>query len=269
MRERDEELGAAREEDAIETGSESDNHGLRKFQRHEVVSAGGRFWQKSKAQMTPSETALETFLSIAAQSTEASVLRVLVELGVQAIEADEGSLLVLDPAANELVFAMVVGVDNSALVGKRVPVGKGLTGLAAVTREVQIGAPTYVVGQESKGGEGPQAVIAAPMLVRDECVGVLTAVSFKHGRRFQSRESALYARLATVAGLIVQQRRALDAASSEHPAKAHGEATRELHERKIARSVLRISRVAPDALAHVADVLRSIEAIACAEDDGE
>jgi GAF domain-containing protein len=220
--------------------------------------------------MTASETALETFLSIAAQSTEASVLRVLVELGVQAIDADEGSLLVLDPTANELVFSMVVGVDNSALLAKRVPVGKGLTGLAAVTREVQIGAPTYVVGQESKGGEGPQAVIAAPMLVRDECVGVLTAVSFKHGRRFQSREAALYARLATVAGLIVQQRRALDAASERRESERTEPASaREMHERKIARSVLRISRVAPDALAHVADVLRSIEAIACAEDDGE
>jgi GAF domain-containing protein len=214
------------------------------------------------------ERALETILSIGAQSTEASVLRVLVELGVQAIEADEGSLLVLDPSANELVFSMVVGVEDSALLGKRVPVGKGLTGLAAVTREVQIGAPTYVVGQESKGGAGPQAVIAAPMLVRDECVGVLTAVSFKHGRRFQSRDAALYARLATVAAVLVQQRKALDASAGARDASGP-DAAHATHERRIARSVLRISRAAPDALAHVADVLRSIESIACPEDDGE
>jgi GAF domain-containing protein len=216
------------------------------------------------------ERALETILSIGAQSTEASVLRVLVELGVQAIDADEGSLLVLDPSANELVFSMVVGVgtEDSALLGKRVPVGKGLTGLAAVTREVQIGAPTYVVGQESKGGAGPQAVIAAPMLVRDECVGVLTAVSFKQGRRFQSRDAALYARLATVAAVLVQQRKALDASAGARDA-GRQDAAHATHERRIARSVLRISRAAPDALAHVADVLRSIESIACPEDDGE
>lgn len=217
----------------------------------------------------PAQTALETYLSIASQSSEASVLRVLVELGVQAIDADEGSLLVLDPRKNELIFTMVVGVDDSALLGKRVPVGKGLTGLAAVTREVQIGAPTYVVGHESKGGQGPQAVIAAPMLVHDECVGVITAVSFKHGRRFQQREAALYGKLATVAALIVQQRHALDAVASASTTREHHELSHKLHERTIARSVLRIARVAPDALAHVADVLRSIEALICTEGEEE
>lgn len=206
--------------------------------------------------------ALEAWLSIGAQSAEASVLRVLVELGVQSVDADEGSLLVLDPTTDELVFAMVVGAEDSALVGKRVPLGKGLTGLAAVTREVQIGAPTYVVGQESKEGAGPQAVLAAPMLVRDACVGVITAVSFKSGRRFQSRDAAMYARVATVAGVIVQQRKAIDASAQRAESDGRN------HERQIANSVLRIAKSAPDALAHVADVLRSIEAIACAEDRG-
>ncbi|MBL8684242.1 MAG: GAF domain-containing protein [Myxococcales bacterium] len=216
--------------------------------------------------MSRIDSSLETALSIGTQSPEASVLRVLVELGVQVADADEGSLLVLDPATNELVFSMVVGVEESALIGKRLPVGKGLTGLAAVTREVQIGAPTYVVGQETKGGAGPRAVIAAPMLVRDACIGVITAVSFREEKRFGAREASLYAKLAAVAGVLVQQRRALERAEREALEREEIDTS----ERRIARSLLNLSRSAPAAMVHVASMLESIEAIeraARGEDD--
>jgi Nif-specific regulatory protein len=218
--------------------------------------------------MTRIDRSLETVLSIGTQSPEASVFRVLVELGVQVAGADEGSLLVLDRATNELVFSMVVGVEESALIGKRLPVGKGLTGLAAITREVQIGAPTYVVGQEAKGGTGPRAVIAAPMLVRDECVGVITAVSFREDKTFGSRDASLYAKLAAVAGVVVQQRRALERAEREASERDDDDTT----ERRIASSLLRLSQNAPGAMSHVASVLESIEAIersARGEDDAQ
>lgn len=216
--------------------------------------------------MSRIDSSLETVLSIGTQSPEASVLRVLVELGVQIADADEGSLLVLDRSSNELVFSMVVGVEESALIGKRLPLGKGLTGLAAVTREVQIGAPTYVVGQETKGGAGPRAVIAAPMLVRDECIGVVTAVSFREEKRFGAREASLYARLAAIAGVIVQQRRALDRAEREALEREEIDTS----ERRIARSLLNLSRSTPSAMPHVASMLESLEAVeraARGEDD--
>lgn len=216
--------------------------------------------------MSRIDSSLETVLSIGTQSPEASVLRVLVELGVQVADADEGSLLVLDHGTNELVFSMVVGVEESALIGKRLPVGKGLTGLAAVTREVQIGAPTYVVGQETKGGAGPRAVIAAPMLVRDACIGVITAVSFREEKRFGAREASLYAKLAAVAGVLVQQRRALERAEREALEREEIDTS----ERRIARSLLNLSRSAPAAMTHVASMLESVEAIeraARGEDD--
>lgn len=146
------------------------------------------------------------------QPQDRGVLRVLVGLGVAAIDADEGSLLVLDAAKNALVFAMVVSrneASSTPLEGQAIPVGKGLTGLAAMTREVQIGAPTYVVGQELREGEGPEAVIAAPMLIDDECVGVITAVSYQTGRRFTAKDAALYGQLSTIAALVVQQRQQL------------------------------------------------------------
>ncbi len=233
--------------------------------------------------------ALETFLAISPKSNEEQVLRLLIELGAQFVGASEGSLLVLDPRANELVFAMTVGGDERVLVGQRVPIGAGLTGLAAATHEVQIGAPTFRgAWQGEPPGEpagptepaapaaagdarakldarAPEAVIAAPMLVDDALVGVITAVTFEPGRRFTGAHGELYARIAAVAGVVVEQQRKLEAVGAmsagrppvERPARIDEDAP----ERVIADCVARLSRGAPHALAHVARLLLEIEAL--------
>ncbi len=193
-----------------------------------------------------------------AQGQDAEALRLLVELGVQVVQADEGSLLVRDPDSDELVFSLVVGAKDASLVGQRVPLGKGLTGLAALTQSVQIGSPTWVVGEASRADEGPQAVIAAPMIVRDHCVGVLTAVSFREGRRFQSADANAYGRIAAIAGVLIQQRRGLDAATRGQDVFAGGDAS---VERRVVRSLLRIATRSRASLARVAVILESIEAM--------
>ncbi len=91
--------------------------------------------------MAKPDSVLEAYLGVAYQSPEEKVLRLLIELAAQFGGAAEGPLLVLDEARQELVFARTVGSEASeeALVGQRVPVGKGLSGPAAQTREVQRG----------------------------------------------------------------------------------------------------------------------------------
>jgi len=212
-------------------------------------------------------TPLSTYLAIAPQSPEEAVLRLLIELGIQVVGADEGSLLVLDETAGDLVFAMTVGSRGSedALKGQRVPLGQGLTGLAAATHEVQLGSPTYSQVQQAREAgqaEGPQTVIAAPMLVADNVVGVITAVSFVQGKRFGSKEADLYARVAAVAGVVVQQRHRISALQGE-PRAAEG-ASREAPsgaEAAVMGSVSRIAQARPEALLHVASLLETIEAL--------
>jgi GAF domain-containing protein len=209
-------------------------------------------------------TPLSTYLAIAPQSPEEAVLRLLIELGIQVVGADEGSLLVLDEAAGALVFAMTVGGRGSedALKGQRVPLGQGLTGLAAATHEVQLGSPTYSQVQQAREGgqtEGPQAVIAAPMLVADNVVGVITAVSFAQGKRFGSKEADLYARVAAVAGVVVQQRHRINTLQGETKPST-GEAPTGA-EAAIMGSVSRIAHNHPEALKHVVALLESVEAL--------
>ena len=221
--------------------------------------------------MDSSESLLQRFIGILPETSEEKVLRLLIDTGAQFVGAEEGALLVLDDEGDELCFVMVTGSAESEenLIGQRVPLGKGLTGLAATTREVQIGAPTYrdVKQLEEGGGESgiPSAVIAAPMLMGETLVGIITAVSFEKGKRFTSKDAELYGRLASIAGLVIDQRRRLaagekrvnDDASSP---RSFGQAGR--LEQEILATLGRLIKHNPGILEHVAQLLSAVEAIA-------
>lgn len=134
-------------------------------------------------------------------------LRLAVELGIQTVDADEGSLLVLDETRKDLVFTMTVGdsASEQTLIGQRVPLGSGLTGLAALTGEVQVGTPTYAALRqaEHRAAAGPRFIIAAPMFAHEQLVGVLTAASFTREQPFTPEHAARFGRVAALAGIVV------------------------------------------------------------------
>jgi hypothetical protein len=217
----------------------------------------------------PSAGSLETFLRIAPRSPQERTLRLLIELGAQVVGAAEGSLLTYDRRRHDLVFALTVGdrLSQQQLKHKRVPIGEGITGLAALTREVQIGAPTWKgfamaargAGQKPRAGRGKHidksaTVLAAPMLVEDQLIGVLTAVSFDRKHRFTRDNGVLYGRMAAVAALIVHQRALLEGGSARGRAPSSAEA-------EAIATIGRISLRRPAALRTVAEVLLKVEAL--------
>lgn len=208
--------------------------------------------------MTSSDAVLARSLGLEPEGSEATILRLLIELCAQFVAAAEGSLLVVDYAAPEapvLTFAMTVGSGESerALVGQSIPLGEGLVGLAAVTHEAQVGAPLYEGVVQAQRGDvpasQPTSMIAAPMLAAGELVGVITAVTFEPGRLFTQDDARLYARAASVAGLIVQQRRCIatleegDAPAGDGEPSAQWERIRSLADRVIGRSSGRLDEL--------------------------
>lgn len=209
-----------------------------------------------------SEQLLAEYLGVLPATPEAIALRLLVEIGVSVVSADEGSLLVLDPDGSSLRFAMTIGASEQTLLGQRVPLGSGITGLAAATRQVQVGAPVFRdVAQTERLSEGPESVIAAPMMLGDTVIGVLTAVTFMKGRLFTAKETDLYARFAGLAGLLVEQTRLLKVRKGDaSQASGLGDATR--LEQEILGRLQRIVANRPSALGPLAQILGGIEAIA-------
>lgn len=155
---------------------------------------------------------LVAYLSFSNTLEDDALLMLSLEIGVGMMNADEGSLLLLDPAKEELEFMMTIGPAESGkeLKGQRFSIHQGITGLAASTGEPQTGSPSYRGIKQADRIEGhrrePTAVLAAPMLVDDEVVGVITAVSFQEGRRFSSNDVQLYCKFANLCGNVIRQR---------------------------------------------------------------
>jgi GAF domain-containing protein len=219
--------------------------------------------------MAASKNVLYAYLGLARRSPEEAVLRLLVELGAQFVGAEEGSLLAYDERRRDLVFAMTVGdrASERTLAGQRVPLGAGVVGLAAQTREVQVGAPTFGTRQSAarrKAG-GPRAVLAAPMLVGDRLIGAITAVSFRPGKSFGAPDMTLYGRLAAVAGVVVEQQRrlrALEALRAGRTGRGAGDGGEdERLDQILAGLVARLARARPAAKARLARLLGDLAAL--------
>jgi GAF domain-containing protein len=216
--------------------------------------------------MKSTDRILSAYLGIVPRTPEAAVLRLLVELGVECMGADEGSLLVLDRKKKQLVFAMTVGsaASERTLVGQGVPLGAGLTGLAAATREVQIGAPTFKdIKQRQRAkapGGHPAAVLAAPLLIRDEVVGVITAASFDPHKRFSAAGASLYAKIASVAAVVVDQQQRLRAVEGLRRGRARLKAIsdEERLRREIVDRVGDLTRRRPDRLPDIRLLLKTV-----------
>ena len=208
---------------------------------------------------------MRRFLGIAPHTSEEQALRLLVETGVRAVGADEGSLLVYSPETNDLTFVMSYGNARSEalLVGQRVPFGGGsLAGLAAQTGEVQIGAPRFRDVRQTEAMENIGAVISAPMILGDRLIGVITAVSTDPEKRFSMADGELYACLATIGALVVNQTLLLrDLPQSEGLPLAY--ATDPV-EQEIMDRVARLLQRDPETVRQVARMLEAIEAMATA-----
>ncbi|HEX4297419.1 MAG TPA: GAF domain-containing protein [Devosia sp.] len=165
---------------------------------------------------------MRRYLGVRPHTSEDQVLRLTIEAGVRAVGGDEGSLLVFDPETQDLTFVMTYGnaASEASLIGQHVPVGRSLIGLAAETGQVQIGAPRYRDAARTEALEGVRAVLAAPMRVNERLIGVITAISNRDDKRFTMDDAELYACLATIAALVVEQSQRLRALTDGAPADA-------------------------------------------------
>jgi len=108
------------------------------------------------------------------------------------IPAQNWSLLLIDPQTQELYFAVVVGVAPEAVKDIRLKPEEGIAGTVAHT-----GTPIFIpdVDQDSRfsarvdttTGFETRSVIALPLLVRGEVIGVFEVVNVEDERYFREK----------------------------------------------------------------------------------
>lgn len=194
------------------------------------------------------------------------VLEQLIQIGLKILSASQGSLLVAEPDKKNLRFAMVAsrtGLANfqrlfAQLVGKTVPIGEGITGMAALTHDIQ--TSTRASGGEKfyhvRGDGSPNAVLAAPMLIGEHLIGVMTAVRFKRGKPFSTEECRTYGMFANIAAVVVDQQQRL--ATLAHAPMAAAMGSSERKECDLVRDVLSLVRAKPEKIDVVQEIFDAV-----------
>ena len=194
------------------------------------------------------------------------VLEQLIQIGLKILNASQGSLLVVEPDKKNLRFGMVAskpGLANiqrsfASLVGKTVPIGEGVTGMAALTHDIQ--TSTRASGGEKfyhvRGDGSPNAVLAAPMLIGEDLIGVMTAVRFDRGNPFSTEECRAYGMFANIAAVVVDQQQRL--ATLAHGSMAAAMGSSERKECDLVRDILSLVRAKPEKIDAVHEIFNAV-----------
>lgn len=140
------------------------------------------------------------------------VLELILEQAVEVLEAVAGSLVLVDKQTQELVFELARGPTAGDLVGHRMPWGVGLVGEAAATGQPLLvnntaNDPRWFPGVDEATHFTTQSILCAPMIARQEVIGVLEIVNKRDGSPFDDEEADLLLALASQAAIALTNAR--------------------------------------------------------------
>jgi GAF domain-containing protein len=150
--------------------------------------------------------------TIAAPTTHARLLEMIVETAAQVIPAQAGALFLLDEEAEELVFEVALGQKAAEVKSFRVPLGHGIAGLVAVTGQPMAVAdaqqdPRQAADIAQSVGYAPRSILCVPLFYNDGVIGVLELLDKAGGASFGARDMEVLGMFANQAAVAIEQSR--------------------------------------------------------------
>lgn len=143
------------------------------------------------------------------QSLELSrTLHSIASAAARVLDAEAGSVLTLDPRRQRLVFAAAIGGGGENLLGEEMPADQGIAGRALQTGQPVLvdnvrEDPDFFGGIDEKSSFTTRHLIAAPMLLREQPVGVVEVVNRRGTGSFTKRDVELLQLFANLAAASV------------------------------------------------------------------
>jgi two-component system, sensor histidine kinase PdtaS len=178
-------------------------------------------------------SALHRISQSAAASLELdSMLNTVVRVVRETVASDACSIFLLDPSSDTLVLRATIGLNPGAIGRATLPLGAGITGEAAVRREVlaitdAVAHPAYV-DYPLIGDRPYESQISAPLALRspDRLIGVLNIITIDR-REFDAEELAFIETAASEIAVAIEN------------AQLYSETDAQLHNRISQLSTLR------------------------------
>ncbi len=158
---------------------------------------------------------LEASLLVSAELELSPLLALLTKLAAKVVDAEAASLLLIDPAAQELEFAVALGEKGAEAARHRIKVGQGVAGWVAATGQSANVADaaadsrfTGLIDQET--GFHTRNLLAVPMKYHDELVGVIESMNKRSGDGFSKDDQSVLEAFAAQAAVAVKNARYLE-----------------------------------------------------------
>lgn len=129
-------------------------------------------------------------LNITAETDVLKLLSDILDTSMAVLKASDGSLMLVDEASNELVFAVVRGTAADSLNGYRLPAGQGIAGAVVLTRKPEIvldvrrDSRFYSMVDETTGFKTRSMVCVPLVLESGRVMGVIQILNKVSDREF-------------------------------------------------------------------------------------
>ena len=140
------------------------------------------------------------------------VLCLVVDNAARLLDAEAGSLLLLDEDGSDLIFRISSGPAGEKLVGRRVPAGKGIAGEAfeeqrpVIVNDVEHDVQWYGAF-DARADFVTRSVLAVPLNTRGRSIGVLEVINHRDDRPFQQDDVELLQSFAAQAATAIENAR--------------------------------------------------------------
>ncbi|MDX1433181.1 MAG: GAF domain-containing protein [Gammaproteobacteria bacterium] len=128
---------------------------------------------------------------------------------LETIDADNGSLLVLDEDTGELVFVITHGdIAHEQLAWRRLPPGEGIAGWvvknrrATIVNDAQVDDRFYP-GVDKELGFHTRSVLAAPIIGASRVLGVIEVLNKHEGKLFSVADQTLLTLMCRFSGELL------------------------------------------------------------------
>ncbi len=137
------------------------------------------------------------------------LLQPIVETALAVFAAAASSIFIVEQSSESIVFSAVAGEGSESLVGRRFPLDTGIAGWVVKSHQSLrlddlSNSPIFSREAAESTVYVPSALMAAPLLFEDECVGVLEVLDWTEGSRSELADLSLLGVLADQAAAAVR-----------------------------------------------------------------
>lgn len=192
--------------------NEADARMVAAFADHAAIAiANARMWQQTRRQLEQLGFLYLTGQAVTASLELEQVLMSLMDRVRDYFEVEAASVALVDEETSELVFCAASGAAAEEVIGVRLQPGQGIAGWVAQTGKPLMVAsvrddPRFYSGVDESTGFWTRTILAAPIKLGDETIGVIEAINSPPGRP-EPDELELLLNVATLAASAIQNAR--------------------------------------------------------------